>query len=442
VETVTNLPPAPRNDVSVTLNGVAVNYTNAPGDSLASVANGLAAALTSRENATGVQAVPVGDRLVLRSQNVATLGNQISVRAGAAKGASGILTSFATAAEPTFLDSTAYGFHLVQASNDPVVGDWLQLVIIKTNGTQVTLAVTNTETGQSITSFLQTLFNQLNGTNVLQGTDGVNASDLLEWNEDSYGFLVNANSPGWPAAQIQAILFGSPDLGITQSTANVLEDNVNDLQPRAHVYLGCGATLLPVNFTLDTTKFADGFHTLTAVAYEGTSVRTRTRIEETLQFHNTSLAAGFPAPVVTSGGDLQFNVAAGSTNIARIELFSTGGSLAVATNEAMAQLVAPAATLGVGLHPFDAVVTDSNGRQYQTATVWEQVPALTLNVVGSPRELSWPAIPGRQYAVLATTNFAVPFQTVATLVATNSPAQWPISSPSAGAVFYQVSVVP
>jgi uncharacterized protein (TIGR03790 family) len=442
VETITNILPSAGNKLSVTINNTPVNYAIAPGDSLGSAASGLASALAAQENTMGVQAVAVGDRLVLRSQNVATLGSQISVRASATLGAGGSLTSFATAAEPTFLDSTAYGYQLVQASNNPVMGDWLQMTIVKTNGTQVSLAVTNFQTGQSITSFLQVLMNEINGTNILQTADGVTASDLLEWNTDSYGFLVNASSPGWPAAQIQAVLTGSPDMGITPNTTNTLDNNVNDLQPRAHVYLDCGAVLLPVNFTLDTTKFTDGFHTLAAVAYEGTSVRTQTRIAETLQFHNTTLSATFPAPMATSSGNLQFTVGASATNITRIELFSTGGSVAVATNQATAQLVASTATLGVGLHPFNAVVTDTSGHQYQTPTIWEQMPASVLSVTAAPRALNWPAIVGRQYSVLATTNLAIPFQTIGTLTATNSQAQWPINTSTGGTVFYQVSVTP
>ena len=131
------------------------------------------------------------------------------------------------------------------------------------------------------------------------------------------------------------------------------------MQPRAHVYLSSGAASLPVQFAIDTTQFADGFHDLTAVAYEGTSVRTQTRVEQTVQFRNTPLAATFAALPPATNGDLQFAIAASAANIARIELFSTGGSIAVATNQAVAELAASAAALGVGLHPFHAVVTDA-----------------------------------------------------------------------------------
>jgi hypothetical protein len=159
-----------------------------------------------------------------------------------------------------------------------------------------------------------------------------------------------------------------------------------------------------------------------------------------VQFRNTALSATFAALAADTNGDVSFSIAANATNIARIELFSTGGSVAVATNQAAAEIAAPAAILGVGLHPFHAVVTDANGHQYQTPTVWEQVPALQLSVIGPPQALSWPAIAGRQYSVLAATNFGGVFQSVGAVLATNAQAQWTITAPSAGAVFYQVSV--
>jgi len=442
VQTLTNLPPGAGNILSVTIGGVMVTYTVANGDSLGSAAIGLASALAAQEEATGVLAEAVGDRLVLRSQNVATPGSQISVQAGATIGSAAALTSFATPAQPTFLDSTAYGYHYVQAGNNPGVGDWLQMTFIKTNGAQVTVAATNTQSGASIASLLQALMNQINATSALQTADGANASDLLDEGNGIYGFLVNAGSPGWPAAQIQTVFTGSPDLDATPGGTNALEDNVSDLQPRAHIYLSSGAVSLPVQFTLDTTQFADGFHDLTVVAYEGTSVRTQTRVEQMAQFRNTALCASFAALPAASDGDLRFAIAANATNIARIELFSTGGSVAVATSQVAVELAAPAATLGVGLHPFHAVVTDANGHQYQTPTVWEQVPALQLSVIGPPQALSWPAIAGRQYTVLAATDLAGAFQAVGAVLATNAQAQWTLPAPPAGAVFYQVSVAP
>src|SRR5208337_2907418 len=117
----------------------------------------------------------------------------------------------------------------------------------------------------------------------------------------------------------------------------------------------------------------DGFHQLTAVAYEGTSVRTQTRVSRTVRVQNTALTASFTALLAGTNATLdfplQFSITASAGNIARIELFSTGGSIGVVSNQSSAVLTVPSATLGLGLHPFCALVTDTTGNRYQTQTV-------------------------------------------------------------------------
>ncbi len=442
VQTIINLPLSEGNQIFASIGGITASYTVTNGDSLASAAIGLASAISAKTNLTGVEAEAVGDRVVLRSQNVATLGSNVAVRAETSIGSAPTLTTFAAAALPTFLDSTAYGEHIVQASNNLGVGDWLQLTIIKTNGQQVMVGVTNEGAGESITDFLQLLMDQINGNPVLQTADGVTASDLLPGTTNGTEiFLIYAASPGLPAAQIQTIFTGSPDLGAFPLGTNSLTDNVRDLQPRAQIYLSCGANSFLTAYSLDTTKFADGFHELTAVAYEGTSVRTQTRATETVQFRNTPLAANISQAGADSAGNLLFDLTANTPNVTRIELFSTGGSIAVQANQTTAELTASAATLGVGLHPFYGVVTDASGNQYKTQTLWEQLPALEINVAVSPLTLSWAAIPGRLYNVLGATTIAGPFQTLGTILASDAQAQWQISPAPTGAMFYQVSLV-
>ncbi len=307
--------------------------------------------------------------------------------------------------------------------------------------TQVTVAVTNEQSGATIDSLLQSLMNEINSNSALEAADGANASDLLDQGGGFSGFLINAASPGWPAAQIETVFTSSTNLAVIPAGTNALDDNYPDLQPRAHVYLSSGATSLPVQFTLDTTRFADGFHDLALVAYEGTSVRTQTRVEETMQFRNTTLSAAFTAISAATNGDLLFAVAASATNIAQIQLFSRGGCVAVSSNQPVAELAAPATTLGVGLLPFYAVVTDSEGHQYKTQTVWEQIPALPLTLVAA-QTLSWPAIAGRQYTIESATNLTGAWQEAGTVLATNAQAQWTIPAVPAAAAFYRVVVTP
>ena len=156
-----------------------------------------------------------------------------------------------------------------------------------------------------------------------------------------------------------------------------------------------------------------------------------------------TLLAALPAGTnVTLDQQLQFTVTANITNVSRIELFSTGGSVGVATNQAAAVFDLSAADLGLGLHPFYALVTDQAGDRYQTRTAWYRIiPTITLTLAGTPPMLAWPAIPGRQYDLQSTTNLATAFQTVTTIAATNSVIQWPINT-TGSAGFYRVQLDP
>jgi uncharacterized protein (TIGR03790 family) len=444
--TMTNLPPAPGNVVSATVNGDTISYTVQANDTPATVAAGLATALNLQTNTTQVQAYSVGDRIELQSLALATPGSNVTVSAGSTVGTGGALTTHLTAARPVFLDTVATGYQVVTIYNAPQVGDWLQMDFIKTNGVMVSLAVTNTTADETIGTLAQSLVNLINGDATLQGADGLVSEDFFD--ADPYGqaavqFNLYARTPGWRAAQILSTLYVSADLMATPVSTAPLADNYSDLRPKDHLYVSAGTGVLPVRFPLNTTTLANGWHQLTAVAYEGTSVGTQTRVVRNVQVQNTSLTATLSAlPAgneVTPGQTLQFTVTASATTIASINLYSTGGSLGVITNAATAVFTVGATNLGTGLHPFYALVTDLTGHQYQTQTLsYRVVPQIiTVTLAGVPPALAWPVLTGSQYDVQFTTNLTGIFQTVMTITATNTVMQWPIT-PTGKAGFYRV----
>jgi uncharacterized protein (TIGR03790 family) len=447
-QTMTNLPPAAGNTVSATLNGHIYIYTVPANATLASVAAGLANVLNSHSNTTHVQAFPVGDRIGLQSLTVTVPGSNVTTTVSTAIGSASRLTTRLSAARPVFLDTVATGYELVQIMNMPIIGDWLQFTFQKTNGTIITLAVTNTTSGTTIGALAQNLVNLINASPALQSADGLFASDFYDYDPGipEVQFSLYANTSGWLASQIKATLTSSPNLQFAPTGQNPLADNVADLRPRNHLYLSSGTNILAVNFAFDTTQLPDGYHQLAAVAYEGTSVQTQTRVTRNVQIQNTSLTATLAALPTGSNAtldqQLQFTVTANATNIARIELFSTGGSIGVATNQTATIFDLSAAYLGLGLHPFYAIVTDQTGNRYQTQSLWYRIlPTITLTLTGTPPKLVWSAIPGRQYDLQSTTNLAVAFQTVTTIAATNSYIQWTIS-PTGSAGFYRVQLDP
>jgi uncharacterized protein (TIGR03790 family) len=446
-QTLTNEPPAPGNVLYVTLNGHIFHYPVATNATVPALASGLAELLDAATNETEVEAFAVGDRVELQSLSVYLSGTNVTVSAGAVIGTASNLTTHLTATRPVFLDTVATGYQYVTVNNAPIVGDWLQYTFVKTNGVVVTLGVTNTTAGTTVGGLAQSLVNLINSTPALESADGLFAADFFDY--DPYGqasvqFFLYPRTPGWPASQIVAELDTSTNLQATPTGMNPLADNVSDLRPRNHLYISSGTTSLPVSFTLNTTQLADGYHQLAAVGYEGTSVRTQTRVVRNIVVQNTGLTATLTAlPAGTNAAlnqQLQFSVTPNSTNISRIELFSTGGSAGVIANKAAATFTLPATSLGLGLHPFYALVTDQSGHRYQTQTVYYRiVPAIPLTLTVRPPSVSWPATIGRQYALQSTTNLAAGFQTLATITATNTVIQWPITT-TGRADYYRVQL--
>jgi uncharacterized protein (TIGR03790 family) len=449
-QTITNLPPSSGNMLTVVVNDITVHHTVPADATVASVTAALAAALNAQADATHVQAWATGDRLELQSLDLAVPGGNVTLSASSARGSAGQLTTWLSPARSTFLDTTATGYLGILVSNTPAPGSWLQMAFTKTNGTPVTVTVTNPPANTNIGTLTQRLLNAVNANAALQGPDGVLAADFAN---DTYcgvvaaQFTLYARSAGWAASQIEVALTASAGLLTLPTGTNQLQDNLSDLRPRNHLYLSSGAAALPTSFGFDSRQFPDGWHQLTAVAYEGTSVRTQTPVSRKVQIQNTTLTATLSASVTETNvlldTPLQFLVTASTNTISRIELFSTGGSIGVVSNQATALFTAPSAMLGLGLHPFYALVTDTAGNRYQTQTVSIRlVPVLTLSISGPPLALWWPAIPGAQYEVLATTNIAASFQPVASVTATIPVVRWPITAPGGPAAFYRVQLSP
>jgi hypothetical protein len=284
----------------------------------------------------------------------------------------------------------------------------------------------------------------------LQGGDGVVAEDFIPFNpltgEPNPQFNLRARSVGWEGAQLQASLVGSSAFTIQPAGTQRLDQNLPDLQPRDHLYLIAGVTDLPLSFTFDTTTQADGYHELTAVAYEGSHVRTQTRLAQSARIQNTSLAATFTTLVGDTNtaleATLQFSVVANTNNIGKIELFSTGGSRASVLNQSNAVFSVAGVSLGLGLHPFYAIVTASSGRQYRTETKWIRLVGadspFPVSLTAPPPNLAWPAAAGRSYDILSTTGLGSAFQASGAMTPSNAAAQWTDTNAAAPQRFYRV----
>ena len=437
LQTLTNIAPAAGNQLDVTINGYATNYTVPTNATIASVMAGLADVLNQFDYAlqSRAQATAYGDRILLQSADINTPGAQIPVTVSNAIGSASGLTTFVVASGTNFLDTVAYGLNEFSVSNVPSVGDYLQLVVTKTNGTQVTLAVTNTAPGTNTSGLTAQLFNLINSNAALQASDGLVAGDFFAF--EGYGlpyteFNLYARTAGWPASQIQVAFSGSPDLVVSPGGTQSLDLNFSDLQPRNHLYVTTGVTNLLFTFPLDTTTLPDGTHELEAVVYEGSHVYTQARVSQNVRVQNTPLSATLTtlagAPNTVLDFTLLFSVTANTNTISKIELFSTGGSVGVVSNLSSATFAVAATNLGVGLHPFYAVVTRSDGKQCRTGTEWIRIggtePSFGLTLTALPPSIAWPATAGRLYQVLNATNLTDPFQLRATVTPSNVAGLW------------------
>ncbi len=296
-----------------------------------------------------------------------TLG-EIQAAAASTVGSGNSLTTFLNTSQPVFLASQAFGVQgYTVISNVPATNAWIKFAFAKTNGQVVVVAVTNQSGGDSTVLTSQVL-DAINSNVSLQGSDGVLADDYVS-SSGAITFNLYARSPGYQAAGIQV----APSVNkVYMTTPRGLRGNVSDLEPRNHLYVTAGASSVALTFPLDTTTLSDGYHELTAVAYEGSDARTQTRVTAPVQVQNSSLSATLTPLDLTNSAPVQgtyhIQVTANSTNVSLITLFSTGGALGAVTNQSTATFQVAGTNLWAGLHPFYAIVKTSDGFVYRTKT--------------------------------------------------------------------------
>jgi uncharacterized protein (TIGR03790 family) len=389
LQTLTNLAPASGNLVKMRINGQNLSYTVPANATLGAIATGIAAMLNAPAitNLTKTIAQAFGDRVELRyfatnrpappyNLHVTTPdtspfplseGPVFATEIGTA----GTRNIFLSGAKPTFLESSAFGTRAGTISGTVQAGTWLRLTVTKTNGAVVIVGFTNQLVGASPALVLSNLVNQINAEASLQGPEGLIAEDFTT-GVGLPNCNLTARSPGPRAANLKVMFSSSGSLVGNPATATALNANQTDLQPRNHLYLTTGTDELTANFSLNTTSLPDGYHELTAVAYEGSHVRTQTRVALPVRIQNTPLTASLTlqnlAATNSVSGTYSIQVTASTNNIASITLYSTGGGLGTVANQATATFAISGPTLGIGAHPFYAMVQDQLGRRYRTET--------------------------------------------------------------------------
>jgi uncharacterized protein (TIGR03790 family) len=302
--------------------------------------------------------------------NFALGGGQVS--AGSSAGTAPTLSTFLTVPRPALMDSAACGLRTFSVAGTAQSNSWIQLQITKTNGFAASFGVTNLTGVETLANLAQQLVDIVNSDPSLHEPDGLMAEDFSASGWPS--FHLRALTPGYRAAAISVLLTASSNLGLPYGGPVSLDQNLSDLQPRNHLYLTAGASTLAAAFALDTTVLPDGFHELTAVAYEGSHVRTQTRTVLPILVRNSALSATLTLLDLTNNAPAQatyhVQVTANTNTVSAISLLSNGGLLAIATKQSSATFSINGAFLGAGLLPFYALVQTSDGLQYRTQPQW------------------------------------------------------------------------
>jgi uncharacterized protein (TIGR03790 family) len=295
-------------------------------------------------------------------------------------GAAEPLTTHLQSASSEFLRSTAIGVRSFTVLDFPppngliAAGEYLKLSVIKTNGATFALSLTNYVPNATLSNFVDQFVATVNAEQWLQGPDGLVAEDLTAGAfTASRAFNLRARSSGQDASQIQASLQTSAGLLTIPTGMMAINENASDLLPRNHLYVRAGVSSLMHSFDLDTTTLADGYHELSAVAYEGTHVNSQTIKPMPVVIDNTPLEATL---ALAAGGstfpvDQTFTLVS-TVNLVPAEtilLFTTGGFYDGRTNVLGASFTVFGQDLGIGEHPFYALVTHTNGVSYRTATL-------------------------------------------------------------------------
>jgi len=299
---------------------------------------------------------------------------QLKTVVQAAPGTAPALSTFITAARESFLSSSANSYRGWSMNGSIQIGSWLQITVTKTNGIRVSLAVTNQIFGGTVSNLTSQLATLINSTPALQSPDGLSVQDLGPGSFQSTTFNLVARSAGLDGAAIKVLFTGSSSIYKSPAKENALDQNLFDLQPRNHLYVSAGAPTIARTFNFDTTALSDGYHELTAVAYEGTHVHTQTRATLPVTVSNSPWSGTLTlldlGPTNSVSGSYHVQVSANTNNITAIRLFSTGGLLHTVTNQSSAIFSVDASYLGAGLHPFYGIIETASGSSFLTAPAY------------------------------------------------------------------------
>lgn len=368
LRTLTCAPLAAGNVLYLSVDSVTCSYQVVSGDTLYSAAEGLANAVNSSN--TTVRASARGDAILLVRTNFGAAGAATAYAASSGQGMAMVLTAWGYAAGPHLMESIYPAREFIALAGTPNPGDVVTCTVTLTNGVVVTNRVV-AKAGQSCAHLLDQLMGVINSNAALQATNGVAALYHEQRGSPSREQAsLQARCPGPEGYNIKVdyrvtrAVFGS-GLDTHVTFTDNLNDNADVLTARGAVFLAQGLTNLTGAFDLTTTNLSDGPHVLTAVAYEGSAVRTQGRTTVPFIVENNEAVCMITNPVSGSTVLLGETVtaqgyASADAPVTAVTFYAEGKQVAV-TGSAPFAFSLETTNYGVGRLDLQAEAVAANG---------------------------------------------------------------------------------
>lgn len=269
--TLTNVPPQVGNKVTVLIDSEEREYIVSANDTIHDVAAGLANSINFAPPIP-YTATARGDRVEIVQDTLGVEGISLGFSATAEIGSGNELSIHAHAAGDHFLETTASYLKTLRIEGTAADNDLIRVVVERLDGAIFTNEVVASG-ASSATNMMVQLMDTINADTNLQVCTGVEMRQYARsgTNRAQAAFIARTNSWMGYKPDITVEIFSS---GLSEATGSG-RTNDDVMGARATLFLSAGRTNLTAFYELDTTLLPDGPHTLRAVAYCGSALRTQ-----------------------------------------------------------------------------------------------------------------------------------------------------------------------
>lgn len=276
VDTLTNVTPQAWNEIHLEVEDQSYSYILGDTDDLFRAVEGVARDVRKRNPM--LNAIPMGDRLMLMDGRIGKAGSTtpVKVRVEAGLGPAPALT--ARALTPTFLDSLYPARKQLLLRGPANQGDAVECLLTLADGATGTARVEAVQ-GEAAAAVVERLAQALREHPVLKTEKGVRLTHVKSTGPQ-VEFSLEAARRGAPGIALLLKYRIRPartdsGLGPAVTYEGRLGDTLDLLSSRALLQFACGSESLRTELVIDTAGWPDGAHTLRFVARDGTAVQTQ-----------------------------------------------------------------------------------------------------------------------------------------------------------------------